>query len=351
MKLSDFSPTPKKILATLATILLLIGLTILIFLRYQSSNKETPPVVIPGPTIVLPPDVAKPKIANISFQFKDPSLPDKVNVYKVNYTLDGKFANQVAATFSFQNQPETTNDAQGNTTMTWENPGGSERLSITLENGLVQYTASPTHGKPDIGQPPLPTITSKEQAAILANSFLRNHNLLAPGLSPSTVLPFISSEGKYINLVADLSKAKLFQVNFSATLGNNRIYYQFANDAPVSVWLDNFQSPTKVVYQYPIPLTEKPTQKPIITIDQAKSKLEQGEGTIVNFEPGIPDPKSTEAMQSATLTDAQLAYFDDSRSGFLQPILVFKGEAIYPKAGKLPITIYLPAQTTQPTNN
>jgi hypothetical protein len=145
----------------------------------------------------------------------------------------------------------------------------------------------------------------------------------------------------------DFSKASYFLIIFQAKLDGVAVYRNFVNTSQATVLVNKYKTVTQVTYQYSDTSNFTPRNFPLITFDDAKSKILQSEGTIVNFTPGQNDPKNNATMDSAILNSVEMVYFDDRKSGYIQPIFLFRGEATYPDSSKQPIIIYLPAVAGQ----
>lgn len=341
---------PKTALVLIIFVLFIIVAVSLLLggkVKTPSSQNLPLPTVIPSPKIALPPGVPKTTLRTISYQLPNTELPQSAAVYKVAaYGVDKNWASDVASSFGLTSPPTTSSDNQHNTILTWADETGDQLLLITLELGYVEYTNNAPQLKRDLGASPPPTIDQVGQAATIAQNFLKKHTLLAPNLIPrlSDTQYFISSS-THLQQTKNFTSANLFVISFVRQVDGHDVYQQFANIAQATVWVDKYQKVKKLTFAYPILSDQTKRTAALLSLTEAKTKLEAGEGTIVNFNPGEPDIKATTDPKSATLTKVSVSYFDDRTTGILQPILVFEGKASYSINGPQdqPIVIYLPA--------
>lgn len=345
MKLAEFALTPRKILIGLAFLAVATILLIIITLKITKPKELTkPPVVpdkIPAPAVELPPGVGTKPLKNITFDLESTKLPNEALVYKIGSpVISQQQAQVIANNFSMKTASKTTKSANGSSSI-WNNQANNETLIITLNSGHIQYSKKAFYARPDIGSGPIPQITDTKQAAALAVNFLNKHNLGHPDITVRNI-ELLNEVVEGYQPARDLTETSLLQVNFGRKINEVPIYYQFANSFPITVTTDKFQTVTKMTYQYST-VINSPKSFPLLSIEEAKEKLLRGEGTIVNFTPGEPDPKSSAELLSATISSAELVYLDDGKSGFLQPILLFKGKGVFENSVEQEIIVYLPA--------
>ena len=349
MRLADLALTPKKILLGLAFLAIIIVLLIVISLKIIKPKEVIKPPAVPeqisSPVINLPPQVDSTPLRNITFNLGTPNLPHEAPVYKISGSaINQQQAGSIANTFSITTSPRITRGANGHTTLIWQNKNIKKTLTITLETGQIEYIHTAQYAKPDIGSAPLPTITEPVQAANAAQDFLKDHTLNRHDIFVENA-QFIKG-GEEIEYTDNLAEARSIKVNYGRKIQNTPVYYQFGNTSPISVWVDKLRTPIKISYQYSGIAKDSSRNFTLVNLEDAKTKLINGEGEIVNFTPGIDDPKNNKKLISANLTSVEFAYFDDGSTGYLQPIFVFKGEATYENVGEQDIVVYLPAIKT-----
>lgn len=342
MNLSQLSQTSKKIAPILIAIIVIGALIGLIFIKIRPPKPKPQiiPNTLPTPNIKLPPGINKTQLKNLTFNLGNPSLPQKANVYKIySYQIDSTLAQTIADTFNFKIPPKTSRISNKLTVLNWSIKDSHESLSITIDYGDVQYQKTPTYVKPDVGVAPLPVITNSQQAAKIAQNFLQTHNLFTNDLLVENI-KFL--QGVYEpEQVDSIDKADFIQVNFKRQLAGLPVYYQYANLTTTSVIIDKQKSVTKVSYQYHPIQQDAAREFSLISLEQAKQKLTNGEGMIVNFIPGEDDAKSSHEFLSAELTGVEVSYLDDASSGYLQPIYIFKGKGNYKDIAPQDIFIYV----------
>lgn len=340
---------PKRILILFAVgLVLFIVLLLSLFSSLGSGGggKGTGPLdtkLLPSPTILLPPDVKKQPIRNVSFQLGNPSLPTTTNVYTIaGYVVDQTWAQAIAKTFGLEQSPKRLDDISSGTILLWNSDDQTFSLSVALGTGYLEYTTY--HEEQGF----LPSnIPSPEDLTKTADDFLKTHGLHPQniGTSTSNIRAYLSHNGQ-VGPTTDRSKANIYAVEFNRQLDGLIIQEQYGRKAPIVVWVDSKLSVNKVSFQYPqINLTSK-TPVPLLSLNEAKAKISKGEGNIVNFEPGAIDPKSVNAATSIVLTKVAIRYFDDKVTKVLQPIFVFEGVGDYPGFPEQDVVIYLPAIKT-----
>lgn len=337
---------PKKILLLFCIGLILFFVLIFSFIRTPGSQETTTvPDVVSTPAIILPPDARKPVKTAITFQFGNPTFPRQANVYRVSsYGVDDNWAQTIARTFKFTNTPQSRTDGEGFKSLIWQSEDGTEVLSITLDVGYVEYSKYQNPLQPGNDQtttdPPLPAETIIQ----IAQTFLESHKLYPPDVATSANnITYIISRGGEVEETDNKAQATTYRVGFSRTLERTLINQQFGTTTPISVWVERTGSVVKASYQYPLVLEDTARAFPLITLDEAKAKLIAGEGVIVNLEPGELSIKTVRDPQSIRLDKTSFRYFDDKRTGFIQPIFVFEGEATYEGNIREPVIMYLPA--------
>lgn len=298
------------------------------------------PTIIPTPVIQA--ETKGPTIPAFIF-LNEPTLPNQAKVYKVTtYTINEEQALLVANSFSFNTNPQRV-EAQNDSSLLWKTQDNGQELFVSLMTGYIQYSNNYRQGKPDIDSAPLATISSSSQALTLAQTYLRQKNLLHPDLFSDQKKVQLYTGDNEVSQTQDIASDTLFRVSFERKLDGLPVYTQYGNTTIVDIWLDAFKTIKKLNYQYPLLFSNSQTYQ-LIDYAQAKNNLISGNGIIVNqgnvekFSTNIPETPKT-----VTITNVTLAYLDDKTSGFILPIFVFKGKAKNDATEEKDIIIYLPA--------
>jgi len=285
---------------------------------------------IPMPTIQTPPNLLINRLRDISFQIPDQSYPTRVKLYKTAPTpIDPQRAEEIADSLLFKNEP-LKRVTQADTILSWTNEQG--QLIFYLGTGNMEYFSSQSNTS-------LP-LNSPQEAMVRAKDFLKTFSPYSKSLdpAPSDVSYYLSSPGD-LKKVEDFNEGDTIDVPFVQKVNGLPIYAQFGSGARTHVWINKAGGIIKVSLKTQEALIAE-GESQILSFDEAKRKIEEGEGTIVLYGEAyhgnsLPPPTTT------TFSSARLAYLKDA-SNFLYPIFVFSGIATVEGAEEK-IVVYLPA--------
>lgn len=342
---------PKRII-----VFIVIGFTLLILLIVamfstfgSGGNNERGRLqanALPTPAILVPPDVKKTTTRNITFNLGRTTVPSTAFAYKVSYAVDASWAQRLAESFGLTDSPKRSDDADGRTILLWTDSAQQTALSVTLNTGTAEYSVF------NIEHIITEKTATASQIVSVAEKFLKDHSLFPPNISAnSSTVTYYTDNGGEVEETTDISRANVASVAFTRSLDGIVIYEQYAQTAPIHVWVRKDLSITKATFQYAIIDETSRIPVKLMSLEDAKRSLLQGKGTIVNFTPGVIDPRKELPPQSMVLTKVSMNYFDDKISGVLQPIFVFEGTATYQGLGEEPVVIYLPALSSANKTN
>lgn len=292
---------------------------------------EEPKKEVPAPNIQTPPNLLINRLRDVSFQISGGSFPTQLKLYKTTpRPIESQKANSIAASLTFKKEPEKR-ISQTDTVLVWQD--GLRQLIVHLETGTVEFF-NPQSSSSLI-------INSPQEAMIKASDFLKTFNPYSESLSPDpqNISYYLSSPGD-LKKTKNFEEADTFDIPFIQKVDNLPVYAQFGSSARAHAWVNKTGNIVRVSLRtQEIPLAEGTGQ--IISFDEAKKKIIEGEGTIVLYgeeyqgEP-LPPPIKT------TFASALLAYLKDSLNNSLYPIFVFSGIALVNDT-EIKIMAYLPA--------
>lgn len=267
------------------------------------------------------------KPAGFQLQTIDGKLPGNLPVSEKVYfipQMGGRFlsldrATSLAGKLGFSGQPEKMTE----TVYRFENSVNSTVLKIDVLTENFEYAYSYLSDQTLINLPSLPP---KEEAVVIANSFLSKIDKLADELKEGEYRPgYWKMETNRINPVASPSEADFVRID----IFRKKIEDQYPilppdpNKSLVSCLISGHQIQDKkaveVKFTYFPADREKFGTYPLKTIDQAWDELKAGKYFLASFEGG--------RNSTIKIRKIYLAYFDpDSAARFLMPIFVFQGD-------------------------
>jgi hypothetical protein len=318
----------------LAIPVVVLLLSLLIAPRHPDRLRETVPAPtpiplkipeneeIPAPIFQMPPSLLINRLRDISFEFPDQTFPKVVKIYKaIPGAIDPLGAQKMAQALIFNNAPDKR-ITKTDTILTWKD--GQRRLNVHLESGNIEYFNP--QGLP-VGPGTAPVrVYSPQEVMIAAQDFIRVFSPYSEGLSPSVqdISYYMSGPGA-IEEVENFTDGDTFDVPFVQIINNLPIYSQFGSGARARVWFRQDAGVIKVTMRTNEALAAE-GERQILTLGEAKRKIEDGEGVIVLYGgkyhgQALPPPTKT------VFTHVKLAYFKDNITGFLYPIFIFSGTA------------------------
>lgn len=308
--------------------------------RQDTSALPTiPEQTIPAPKINIAENVSANKLGDIEYAFFSPSLPNEASIFKIGsrpITREG--ASEIASSLGFKGG-ETTEIYNNKTLISWSIE--QKNLSITLESGYIEYSDRTIPGKPEVGSPPIPLLSSANEAELIAGDFLKKNGLLqTDATTKAGKAIFFKDAGSDLIQVSKFSDANLVDMTFTTTLDGFDVYQQLGSNSQIHVWVDAFKAVRKMSYKKPAVFSSASRRK-IMSFQAAKKLLEELGGIIVEYgyyTKSLPYPEST------LITKAFFAYFEDIPGGYVYPIIVFTGTSL-PKgqSSSVPIMIYVSA--------
>lgn len=245
-----------------------------------------------------------------------PTLPDKMNVYKMGGSepdiLAVEKAKEKVNSVGFQGDPEQLSD----TTYVWkkEEPFSQELVINTL-TGQVNLTSAILNNDQIKSAINLPT---EEQAISDAKSFLNNLSLFTDDLDEESVITQLYSiDGNVINPASSLSNTELIGVYFPQKKINDLdVYYPRGLQSPVGVIIGTDDLIVDVRYFHQN-VTDESATYPIKTAKEAWEELKKGKGYIASY-----NGTDNEIL----VKDIGLGYYMEGKTQkYLQPVVVFKG--------------------------
>jgi hypothetical protein len=280
------------------------------------------------------------KISNITFSFKDPSFPKDINVYsgtKLPISQDDAFI--TAKAFPFSSPPQDNGEAN---IETWVSNDLTQTLNIYLKSEHISFINSFVPAKPDIGSPSLKMITSKDEAIVTAENFLKGKGLWKDGIYAEKDKISLHKgdfeSGSVQNI--SFSEAEIIDIPFGRKINNTQVLYQYDKLSTVEILIDKFGTVRKLEYQYtPVQIGPRIT---LLNTLEAKNKILNGEGIIIKFgEDGMKT--TTNSISSVNLSTMELNYLYDIGINSLVPVFVFRGDGTSEAGKKANTTIVLPA--------
>lgn len=302
-----------------------------------SANETTLPVFStepPPPHIESASGVSFDTLPAISFFFTPAFIPPILNVYKfAEPPIEREDAQAMAEKLGFTSSPALFSSPDEKNILVWKD--GDKDFTIFSTNGMSEYVS------PSQINNSLDTIESKQNAAIIAARFLREkvglENFYSGAETRVTLYRGVSLD---LQETASLSEASVFEVSFLGKVESFPLYQQYGNDVQAQVWIERNASITRASIHYPpILLSQQPHST--LTFEEAKQKIQGGEGTIVAYgDTGLLDIAPTPTRIS--FSSMRVGYLQDKTNYILYPIFVFSGTA-FTQEGDQSIMIYLPA--------
>jgi len=294
-------------------------------------NSSTSGSKIPIPEIKSSPLLQTSQLGTVTFSLSNVSFPASLTTYKVlSYGIDPAQAQNIAKSFSLNTPPQIID----NNLYVWVSEDTTKSLSAYLDSGLLIYTNSLIPGQGDTS---ISIMRSDSDIKRVAENFLQKQTYLGKDL---TIDKILYHKGEEISQpVKDISSATFFEVTLKRTINSIPIFYQYATSDSASVIISSLGIVRKFSYVF---LSYQPfDNRQLLPIEEAKQKIQNGEGTIVSY--GDNHGADVSSLLSTNINSVELAYLNDNTTGFLSPIFVFTGTANSPTSTNVPIVIYLPA--------
>lgn len=323
------------------------------------------------------------------------ALPSIINVYKFDnpeQSLTSQADAKILATkLGFTADSITRN---GTVSYSWSDTNRSLIVQAKNQNFSMKSTSAYIRKEAASG-----TMPTEQEAKSLASNFLRSAGLLSDDYSngtPTTTLINVNPDGSF-SMASSLSEAELIRVDFSRnksmitipsnvvgastmvatfkkTLGEPTTESTIVNDSKINIYTFNtevtFLDPNKSnisVYVgvsadknsktlssiYEIDYTYWPIEESscgtyeLISPNTALEKVQSGEGSLVYLNDTNGDDVvdyTARSVKKFTILYVNLTYFESAdEQGYLQPVYVISGEAIFSNDTKGDFDFYYPA--------
>ncbi len=340
--LSKINPKILLGISSLLVLLLLIILfSFLVSLKSQPNNeggatptlvsRQIPPdEIIPTPEIYNPPSVVINRYGDVSYGLIQSDFPKTIDIYVFSpANIKDSDIGVISSRLGFKNQPQSE-ETQSGKAITYNDSGKS--VVFYLSAGNIQYV--------DIQPNNTRNIKSKKQLEELSSDFIQRIAPYAKGLEINTEeITYNIGEGD-VTRVLNFDEATYFDIPYSQKINNLLVLNQFGSTAQAHIIIGQDGMVQKALLNVSDNLLATKKGK-LITIQEAKQKVEKGEGVIAQLgeqnqldQPTVP--------QRTLIKNISLSYFKDFKNKTMYPIFVFSGTSTT-EAGDLPITIYLPA--------
>ena len=286
---------------------------------------------IPTPAIKKAPSLQTNKLGAVTFLLPGVSFPADLTIYKIESSSIGQAqAQDIAKSFSINTAPQIINSSL----YIWISENKMKSLTAYLDSGLLIYTNAQTRAKEDFA---IISIKSDDDIKRVANDFLQKQYYLGKDLVIDKIL--YHKGGELLPPATDISSATSFEVILKRVLNNVSLFYQYGTSSSVSVVIDTLGIVKKFSYVF---LSYQGLEKrQLLSIEEAKQKIQNGEGTIVSY--GDNQGVNIPPLLSTNINSVDIAYLGDRTTGFLVPIFVFTGISNSLTTANNPIVIYLPA--------
>lgn len=329
--------------------LFIINLTISFFSRQEKNVGSLPlfptptPLQIRFPSIIPTPNFKEKlfsqSLGKISFTLSSIQTPSEIHIFKIgSYEIKENQAISFAKTLGFKTNPTIVKNPQNYTIISWKED--LKILSIIIETGFIQYNNSFIPAKADLGSPPITLLKTPDEAISIANKYLESHGLLPFGLSSEKADVLMYAGGSDLEETKNFSEASVIEIRFKRIINNLIVLGQNENTAHASVWIDKFKTIKKIEYQYP-QLAANSAIYNIISLDEAKEKIMNNQGTIIRI--GSEENPVKKDVFSSSFINVSFSYFDDRKDGFIQPVFVFKGLTQLASGKSEEVVVYVPA--------
>jgi len=334
----------KKRLILIGSFFLVIILLVLFFLtkKTQSPTNQIPsetvirnqfPQVPPAPIIAPPVGVDENSTKNVVVNFDSKEIPLQANLFiKDTVSLTEKQIIELGARFGFSVQPEKMLDGRGFSIYLWSEENKS--LLITAETGEINFSNTKR------------TVNNHvrvQEALSIAEEFLKGKRLFHSDLKTSLdSLRFYGLDGsKDPAIVKNYSENELIEVPFERMVDSFPVYHPQGSKKQISVTINIDTTVTKLEYRYS-PLLQNGKSYSLLTFDEIKTKLLQGNGKYVKIGSEELLELTAPPTNPISLTSFELAYLDDEVGLYIQPIFVFRGTTNV-SGSQQDVILYLPA--------
>jgi hypothetical protein len=251
---------------------------------------------------------------------KLPTIPDVAKVYVVQINksrlLEVDRVKPKARILGFNDEPVEQPNGQ---TYKFTNPQLQSELSVNIISGSMSYKLNWQADQTLFsGQ----VAVSNDQIVLEARSFLQNLGILSSDLADGqATYTYYQANSSQLVPVTSLSEANFVRVDiFRSEKDKLPFVTTGGNKSTVSLLFSSAQDRTKRVvemtYQYSKILDDNFATYPLIGIDVAWNKLQQGQGFVAQ-----------KATDQVIVRKSWLAYYEsDQPQQFLQPVYVFEGD-------------------------
>lgn len=310
---------PKK---TIIFALLLVGLIVFLlfflFNQKQKNTKNASPIDTPTTTTSqTPPPFQQAPIFrsafdrgkntyNLIFEFPERlSFPTIINTAKVDRSINDSYINFLKSKFGIQGNPIVNKS-----TFLWVSSDQKKSLQIDTESGYIQFSSDEikTEGE---------RIT-KEQAKSVAENYLKSFNTFS--IAPNSAKITMFEGEKELHPTQNEAQTSFYEISYTESFEGTPIYYHFATPATITVLVDIKSNIRGLRYFQIKPMFT--TQIPLISLDQIKKRVTNGEYTIVKIS---GDPESVPQNGTITIIKASAILFDDKKSSLLSPTVLLEG--------------------------
>ncbi len=338
---------PKILAVVLLFFIVFIIMALLsLFKSPKTSNKNAPEVFptptlvpiqipegaqIPTPVIKTAPNVLINRLGDVTFGIINKTFPKKVKLYTFTPTaIETVNAQTIARSLLFATPGKqlSTNDGQA---ISFQE--GPKSLIFYLGKGNIQYFSGAQVG--------VRTVGSEKDVIDSAQAFLKTFDSYAQNLSANpSLISYLVGSGN-TRLVSRFEDADYYDVPFSQKINDLTLYVQLANPARAHVLVNKSKQITKATLNTPDILTAV-KDVGIISIDDAKNKIIDNEGTIVSYGAGDQFETTLPVPDRTIFVSVELGYLNDNINYTLYPIYIFSGTA-FTENQEEKIVVYLPA--------
>ncbi len=245
-----------------------------------------------------------------------PSLPDKVNVYKMGGAepdiLGVEKAKEKVNSLGFEGDPEQLSD----TTYVWRKTEPfPQELVINTLTGQVNLTTAFKNYDEIKTAVNLPT---EEQAIADAKTFLNNLSIFTDDLDEESVITQLYSiDGPVINPASSLSNAELIGVYYPQKKINDlEVYYPRGLQSPIGIIIGSEDQVVDARYFHQS-ITDESATYPIKTAKQAWEELKNNKAYVASY---------NGTSEEVLVKEVELGYYMEGKTQkYLEPIIVFKG--------------------------
>ena len=257
------------------------------------------------------------------------ALPEKASVYRFDLeTTSPAKAQKIAAALGFSGGFQETNDAVFGKVYSWQD----KEKSLSVSSQGIEFVKALTN---------LPKLSkgNPQDYFAKAKKILEDLSLGYDQFIPrKDGISFLVVKGNLLEPAPSSDKSQIVRLTFDFVKDNLPFLLGDPQMAYVEVSLSATGEMVRLSYKFPPTLKDQRVSD-LINVNEAKKKVQAGEGILVNII-GVGDTgMERQAIESASYDKISLGYYQPlSASGEIQPVYVFRGKG---KVGNSEGTIYL----------